>query len=105
MVKAEPDGTNKGRGEAMSFLGCDDLSRAEAAEFDVVHPVGSRVRGPVKQVSSIQTVFSRELMVDPSRHKIFIHNLLTSESEYGGVAVPEGGPVRDRVKGKIGLRL
>jgi len=38
--------------------------------FNVIHTVRSRVRGPIKDVSSIQAVFIRELMVDPSRNEV-----------------------------------
>src|SRR5438552_16432594 len=91
----------KGRCEAVSLFGRHELSRAEAAKFDVVHTVWCRVRGSIKQVSSIQTVFVRELMVGPSGNKVFVHNLLTRESEQGGVAVPEDGSVGDRVEGAM----
>src|SRR6184192_2171289 len=105
MVKPESDGIDKGRREAVSFFGRQELSRAEAAKFDVIHTVRCRVRGSIKQVCSIQAVFFRELMVGPSGNKVFVHNLLTSESEQGGVAVPEDGSVGDRVEGEVRLRL
>jgi len=38
-------------------------------------------------------------MVDPSRNEVFVHNLLTRESEFGKVAVPYDGSVRVRVEG------
>src|SRR5712692_8554951 len=101
VAKPESDGIDKGRGEAVGFFGRKELSRAEATKFDVIHTVWSRVRGSIKQVSSIQAVFFRELMVGPSGNKVFVHNLLTRESEQGGVAVPEDGSVGDRVEGEI----
>jgi len=91
VVKAESDGIDKGGCEAVGFLGRQELSRAEAAQFDVIHAIWSRVRGPIKHVSSIQAVFFRELMVDARGNKVFIHNLLASESESGSVSVPEDG--------------
>jgi len=81
VVKPESDGIDKGGGEAVGFLGRNELSRAEAAKFYVIHTVWSRVRSSIKQISSIQAVALRELMVDPRGNKVFIHNLLTSESE------------------------
>src|SRR2546421_4218111 len=105
VVKPESDGIDKGRGEAVGFFGRQELSRAEAAKFDVIHTVWCRVRGSIKQVSSIQTVFFRELMVGPSGNKVFVHHLLTRESEQGRVAVPENGSVGDREEGEIRLGL
>src|SRR5947207_8862440 len=39
MVKPESDGIDKGRREAVSFFGRQELSRAEAAKFHVIHTV------------------------------------------------------------------
>src|SRR5216683_173225 len=44
-------------------------------------------------------------MVDSCGNKIFIHNLLTSESEFGKVTVPYNGSVRVREEGEVRCRL
>src|SRR6267378_4058987 len=44
-------------------------------------------------------------MVDSCGNKILIHNLLTSESEFGKVTVPYNGSVRVREEGEVRSRL
>ncbi len=105
MVKAETYSIDKGGGEAVGFLDRNDLPGAEATELDVVHTVGRRVWGSIKHVSSIQAIFIRELMVNPGGNKVFIHNLLTGESEFGNVAVSDDGSVRVRVENEVRRRL
>jgi len=92
VVKAETYSIDKGGGEAVGFLDRNDLPGAEATELDVVHTVGRRVWGSIKHVSSIQAIFIRELMVNPGGNKVFIHNLLTGESEFATSPFPMMGP-------------
>src|SRR6266576_1832808 len=81
VVEPESDGIDKGRGKAVGFFGRQELPGAEAAKFDVIHAVRGRIRSSIKHVSSVQAVFLRELMIEPSGNKVFVHNLLTRECE------------------------
>ncbi len=85
MVKAESDSVHKYRGETMSFLGGNDLSRAEAAKFDVSYGIRGAVGSLVIQVGAEKAVLVGELVIEARGNKVLVDNLLTGERKNASV--------------------
>src|SRR5215472_1844514 len=88
MVATNTDGIREAWREDVCLLQRGELSRRERGELNVIQSVRRRVGRSVEHVCAEQAVAIRDLVVDPSRKKVFVDDLLACKREFSGVSVP-----------------
>src|SRR5580693_3801481 len=71
----------------MSFFHTDDLTPRFRGDQNRIEPVGRAVGSLVVQIGASETVFLRNLVVDPSCEKVLGDGSLAGEAISGGITI------------------